>query len=123
MKDEFESGPAQKPKRKKRERTLEKWAKDLAKSEGWLTRKYRTPGHNGAPDDMFAKFGHVFWVEFKKEGEEPNNEQLMQHGEMREAGLRVYLCDNKDLFKRILAAEQQLAEWKHGLMARYAYTL
>lgn len=109
MKDEFEAGPAHVPTRKKRERTLEKWAKDYAKANGWLCRKHRTPGHNGAPDDWFAKNGHLFFVEFKKEGEEPSREQLLQHQEYQAAGMQVYVCDNKVQFQNIIAIQNARA--------------
>lgn len=109
MKDEFEEGATQPKPESTRERSVEKPCKTLAESHGWLVRKHRTPGHNGAPDDWFAKNGRIFFVEFKAPDKEPRLDQIIQHNAMRAAGLTVYVIDNKEDFNRILMQEELLA--------------
>jgi len=110
MKDAFEEGTPEAKPEQRRERAVEGPCKKMARDDGWFVRKHRTPGHNGAPDDYFAKNGRVFWVEFKKPGEEPDPDQLACHAEMRAAGLTVYICDNKKHFQWILTCENGIAD-------------
>lgn len=77
------------------ERDVESWAKaQWRKSGGWC-RKFTSPAHRSSPDDIFAKGGRVFFVEFKRTGENPTPLQLEEHAAMRAAGLTVYVCDSR----------------------------
>jgi hypothetical protein len=110
MKDAFEEGAPEAKPEQRRERAVEGPCKDMAREDGWFVRKHRTPGHNGAPDDYFAKNGRIFWVEFKKPDEPPDADQLVYHAEMRAAGLTVYVCDRKGHFRQILRVENARAD-------------
>jgi hypothetical protein len=97
------------------ERDVESWAKVQARKAGWWCRKFTSPAHRSSPDDIFAKRGRVFFVEFKRTGESPTELQLEEHAAMRAAGLTVYVCDSRKgeekhckhlPFARILAAEE-----------------
>ena len=77
------------------EKDIESWAKVYARKAGWWARKFTSPAHRSSPDDIFAKNGRVFFVEFKRTGEHPTPLQLEEHKAMRAAGLTVYVCDSR----------------------------
>lgn len=104
-----------------RESQIENYGKQRAKNLGWYVRKYTTPSRRSAPDDIFAKEGRVFWVEFKATGEVPTELQDLEHIEMRGYGLTVYVCDSKDGIANILANEDLALEMRSE--AQKAYTL
>lgn len=85
-----------------RESTIEDACGRLAKSLGWWHRKFKSPGKRSAPDRIFAKNGRVFFVEFKAPGKEPTELQLLEHEDMRAAGLLVFVCDSVQAFKSVL---------------------
>lgn len=94
-----------------RERDIEGPSKRYARAQGWWVRKFKSPAHRSAPDDMFAKRkpngrSQVFFVEFKATGEEPTELQLDEHEQMRTAGLTIYVCDNREWFREILEIEE-----------------
>lgn len=54
---------------KKREAAIEQQFTAACEKQGWLVRKYVTPGHNGAPDRIvIADRGVVGWAELKRPG-------------------------------------------------------
>jgi hypothetical protein len=77
------------------EREIESWAKVYARKRGYWCRKFTSPQHRSAPDDIFAKNGRVFFVEFKRTGVSPTELQLEEHNAMRAAGMTVYVCDSR----------------------------
>lgn len=89
-----------------RESAIESWAGNLAKRRGWWHRKFKSPGKRSAPDRVFAKGGHVFFVEFKATGEEATELQADEHETMRAVELIVYVCDSRELFIDILTGEE-----------------
>lgn len=91
-----------------KESEIESWSKALAKKRGWWVRKFKSPGNNAVPDDVFAKDGHIFFVEFKATGEEATDLQKDEHEEMREQGLTVYVCDAREKFAEILGWEDTM---------------
>ena len=76
------------------EKGIEKSCKDHARSIGILSRKFTSPARRSVPDDLFAINGVVFFIEFKRWGQRPTENQLKEHEELRAAGLRVYVVDN-----------------------------
>lgn len=93
------------PPRPLRERDIEDWAVARARRQGWWVRKFKTIQRRSAPDDIFGKYGRVFWIEFKAPGQKPTPLQEEEHREMRAAGLTVYVCDSRDLFDDIMEGE------------------
>jgi hypothetical protein len=91
-----------------RESDIEGWACKLAKKTGWWHRKFKSPGKRSAPDRIFAKTGHVFFVEFKATGEDATPLQNDEHEAMDAAGLVVWVCDSREQFKTILAFEEAM---------------
>lgn len=107
MKDPFEStGPAAKVTRRKKESTLENWARKRAKELGFWYRKFKSPGKRSAPDDVFShRQTGPFWIEFKREGELPTDKQLAEHIEMIAHGCRVYVSDTVEKTEEIFQYE------------------
>lgn len=93
------------PRRKLRERDIEQWAVRRARERGWWVRKFKSINRRSAPDDIFAKYGRVFFIEFKATGEKPTPLQEEEHREMRAAGITVYVCDSREQFTGIMANE------------------
>lgn len=92
-----------------RESTIEAAANRLAKKLGWWERKFKSPGRRSAPDRIYAKNGHVFFIEFKAPGKRPTPLQLSEHKRMRAAGLSVYVCDSRDEYEAIFEYEDAQA--------------
>lgn len=93
---------------------IETWAVQKARNHGWWVRKFVSQHRRSAPDDIFAKNGRVFWIEFKATGKEPTALQAEEHRLMREAGLTVYVCDSRRMFDKIMADECEalLLDWR-----------
>jgi hypothetical protein len=94
-----------------REKDIESWAKKLARKCGFWVRKFTSPARRSAPDDIFAKHGRVFWVEFKATGEVATRLQEEEHKEMRSKGLTVYVCDSRESFKEVFDKEYEAIKW------------
>lgn len=97
--------------RKLRESQIEGWAKQIARNCGWWVRKFKTPARRSAPDDIFAKHGRVFFIEFKATGCVPSDLQDEEHRIMRAVGLTVYVVDSKQGFLDVFVPEDQALEW------------
>ena len=106
MKDAFDVDDWQESPRRLLEKDIENPSKEKARRAGWWVRKFQAPKHSSVPDDIFAKNGHVFFVEFKAPGKKATEKQEHEHELMREAGLTVYVCDTREMFAEILAKEE-----------------
>lgn len=74
---------------------IEKKVKAYATAAGVIARKWVSPGHRSVPDDIFlAPGGLVFFIEFKAPGKKPSQKQLLEHGELRIRGFKVFVVDN-----------------------------
>lgn len=96
---------------KLKESQIEGWSKQVAKNNGWWVRKYKSPARRSAPDDIFAKHGRVFFIEFKATGIVPSPLQAEEHKIMRAVGLTVYVCDSKESFLSVIKREDEALEW------------
>lgn len=68
---------------------------------GGVELKIEVANHSGWPDRWYrmASLGIVgFWCEWKAEGEEPNEEQLKRHAELREQGEIVFVAHSRREF-------------------------
>lgn len=72
------------------ERDVEADIRKLAIRLGWLCWKFVSPGLRGVPDRIFIKAGRVIFIEVKRPGEEPNEQQAKRHDELRAAGCEVH---------------------------------
>lgn len=85
-----------------KESDLERWAMAKARKQGWWARKFASPQRRSAPDYIFGKDGHVFWVEFKATKGRITPLQEQEHDDMRAHGLSVYVCWSKADFECVL---------------------
>jgi len=94
--------------KKNLERTLEAKCVGLAKDEGWRTKKMNTMFDNHWPDRMFVQPRRsrcnfpIFFVEFKREGEELTAMQEQTAIDLKQRGQNVSKIDNFKAFKRLL---------------------
>jgi hypothetical protein len=73
---------------------------------GVAHRKYTTPQRRGAPDRiLYPGSGAVFFIEFKRRGEKPTHNQLIEHAFLTERGFRVYVVDSINQGKSIIDFE------------------
>lgn len=93
-----------------RERSIEKAGNTHAKKHGWWQRKFKSPGRRSAPDQIYAKNGRVFFIEYKATGEDATPLQKQEHKRMRDAGLSVYVCDSREEFEAAFEFENRIAE-------------
>lgn len=84
------------------ERKIQKHCVAYARSRGWWARKLAGQGRRSLPDYIFARFGVVLFVEFKKTGEKPTELQEEEHKVMRAAHLCVYVIDDVERFKALI---------------------
>lgn len=84
------------------ESDLQSDAYSFAISRGWFGEKIMKARRKGFPDYYFIRKGRTVLIEFKKDGEEPNAQQLKRHREIREHGGEVFVVDNLDRAKEIL---------------------
>jgi hypothetical protein len=84
------------------EKAIEKPSVAAARLRGWFVRKYKGPGRRSHPDDLFAKGGVIFWVEFKRPGKEPTELQWIEIRAMQAAGLDVVWLSDRDDFMAVL---------------------
>lgn len=60
---------------------------------GFLALKMEIPGWRNWPDrQVLIGGGATFFVEFKRDGEEPRPGQVYRHQELRKMGYSVYVC-------------------------------
>lgn len=65
----------------------------LAKQHGWLIRKLRWIGRDGAPDRFFAKRGRIVLPEFKRPRGDPRVLQQRELERLRAAGVECPVID------------------------------
>lgn len=88
MKDDYESD-------------VEKECCEWSQRRRWKVYKIKSGHPNGLPDRFFVRKGVIIFVEFKRDGEEPTEQQLRRHKELREEGMRVEVIDNFKDFRAI----------------------
>jgi hypothetical protein len=76
------------------ERVDEQKVVNFAESKGFIVLKLNVMGRRGWPDRMFLYKGAIFFIEFKRIGEEPNKIQLEIHARIRRHNVNVYTVDN-----------------------------
>lgn len=73
-----------------------------AENNGWLHRFMSYRGRRGCPDSFFFGYGEIVMMEFKKPGGVLSANQVKEHERLREAGLHVYVVDDREHGIRIL---------------------
>lgn len=69
---------------------------DYAKSRGWICEKVVSQSRKGWPDRFLARAGRIVLCEFKRPGEEPTEQQLLRHQQLRDHGVEVVWFDDLD---------------------------
>lgn len=89
-----------------REGPVERKAVKLARAAGYVVRKVKWVGHNGAPDRLF---GHIDYcpiptlIEFKRPGvKDARRQQNLEHDRLRQIGFRVEVCDSVEEALKII---------------------
>lgn len=78
----------------KRESKVEKDIREYALATGWWCAKFTSPGKRGVPDRVFIRSGIVLWMEVKRPGEEPTQQQTLRMNEMKKYGAIVCWVDS-----------------------------
>lgn len=90
------------------ERDIEKKVCDYAKRNGWMVRKFSSPSHRSVPDRIMIKNGEVIFIEFKATGKKPTKLQAREHNLLREHTANIYVVDDVQQGKTILAAWEEV---------------
>ena len=74
----------------KRERDVEAWLRKQVEKLGGKAMKFVSPGNKGVPDRIaILPGGQVWFIELKKDGEEPSELQKWQAEQLRKLGCNV----------------------------------
>jgi len=80
------------------EAKLEKQCTQVAKANGWWSRKFSSPSNRGVPDRIFLK-DRVVFIEFKVPGKSPTPLQQHEIDEINKHGGTAYWITNVKNFK------------------------
>lgn len=78
----------------KRESKVEKEIREYAVATGWWVAKFVSPGKKAVPDRIFIRRGIVVFIEVKRPGEEPTQQQHLRMKEMKSYGAIVKWFDS-----------------------------
>lgn len=85
------------------ERDTEKKVCDYAKDRGILTYKFTSPSRAAVPDRLFiGPTGHMWFVEFKKQGMKPTAPQEREHHRLRQQRVEVWVIDSVESGKEMV---------------------
>lgn len=84
------------------ESKLEKRCTEIAKRNGWWSRKFSSPANRGVPDRIFLKDGDVIFVEFKAPDNVPTPLQEHEMLQINAKGGNATWTDNVPDFLKIL---------------------
>lgn len=77
------------------ERYIENYLIGVVTTRGGAVRKVQWIGRRGAPDRVvMLPGGKILFVELKKPGEPPTEQQLIEHDNLRKLGQLVYVADS-----------------------------
>ena len=78
----------------KKENKIEQAVVDYAKDNGFLVRKYSSPGVPGGPDRIFYGHGTVFLLEFKTPSGVLSPEQKNEITRLKNHGVKVFIVSD-----------------------------
>ncbi len=91
------------PARKLLEKDIESSVCKYAERHGWRAMKFVSPNYRSVPDRIFFKHpNRVFFIEFKKPGEQPTPKQWAEIERLRSEGFDVFVCDDIAFGKTII---------------------
>ena len=77
------------------EKQIEQKVCDYAKSKNVLAYKFTSPNRAAVPDRLFiGPYGHMWFCEFKREGQKPTAAQYREHERLRQQMVKVFVIDN-----------------------------
>jgi len=77
------------------EKQIEKMVCDYAKTKNVLAYKFTSPARAAVPDRLFiGPDGHMWFCEFKREGQVPTPAQYREHSKLRNQMVNVFVIDN-----------------------------
>lgn len=86
----------------KKEHKVEQSVVDYAKKNGFLVRKYNSPGVPGGPDRIFYGHGTVFLIEFKTPDGVLSAEQTNEIARLRSHGVKAFVVDSIEMGCQII---------------------
>lgn len=102
------------------EKDIEKRVCDYAKSLKMLVYKFTSPSRRSVPDRMFiTAAGVVFFIEFKRKGQQPTPSQEVEICKIRAAGVRVFVVDDTEIGKDIIYQIKTFGCTTEDLLASY----
>jgi len=84
------------------EKKVESKSSDMARANGWFTRKYKSPSQIGVQDRIFVKDGRVVFIEYKRVGKIPTDLQCDDASNLRTHGGEVWWTNTVRGTKEIL---------------------
>jgi len=87
---------------KSSEKQVEKRSSEVARANGWFTRKYKSPAQMGVQDRIFVKDGHVVFIEYKRVGKVPTGLQCDDALHLKAHGGQVWWTNTVRGTKEIL---------------------
>ena len=79
------------------ESEVEQEGSRYAERRGWLVVKHMQASVRGWPDREYIRRGRTLRVEWKRLGEQPTEQQLLRHKEIRDHGGEVEVIDSVEL--------------------------
>jgi hypothetical protein len=77
------------------EKEIEAKVCEYAKTKNVLVYKFTSPNRMAVPDRMLIRpDGHIWFVEFKREGAKPTPAQEREHHRLRQHKVSVFVIDN-----------------------------
>jgi hypothetical protein len=77
------------------EKDIESKVCEYAKQQNVLVYKFTSPNRMAVPDRMLIRpDGHIWFVEFKREGAKPTPAQEREHHRLRQHKVSVFVIDN-----------------------------
>jgi hypothetical protein len=85
------------------EKDIEAKVCEYAKQQNVLVYKFTSPARAAVPDRLFIRpDGHVWFCEFKREGQKPTPAQEREHHRLRQHKVSVFVIDNVEEGKTMI---------------------
>lgn len=86
---------------------LKKDCRDLARLYGLMFYNVQGKQINGIPDTICGHMDRlgIVWIEFKRPGKEPSEQQWDRIKELRDAGERADWCDSIEKFRKLVGID------------------
>jgi len=82
------------------EKDIQSKCVEHARRSNAYARKFSSPANRSVPDYLFVWEGLIWFVEFKRKGKTPTEQQADEHVKIRAAGGKVWVIDDIEDFKK-----------------------